>query len=228
MIVFNPQGATQSRLLAAIEKLLPTDEKNTLIVQRLGTDGRSVELAGFVDSTNVLSGVSTALLETGAIDEVRASDVVLLAEPTAAFSGYYVINDAANALNNQDARRLLATSNELIARSPSNTPLWYLRAAGHLMAGKNAATIGDVRVARLLENYSSGSLRFGTLQRFQGGLRLQLEALIRLGASASLTTFIDSSGGFGDSPTTSHGTEQSRLDDCLRCTPPGMRTHMRK
>ncbi len=151
---------------------------------------RALSLCGVVESEELLGLVESRLPALAGVDAVDVGSVILADQR--AFSGAHVWghHDVHAAVREWRPEDVVDATTRLIRRGYSWPDAWFLRAAGHLMEGREADAVGDVRIARAIESDRSyyRSQRFRAIERVQGPVRTQLERMVALGPASSIVS----------------------------------------
>ncbi len=159
---------------SAVEHMLPPSATGTYVVENFDWDSRkarvvgmgSQEMADRLASMQGFMSVDTDgyIVQEPARDPVGAVGIAYAdaLDAMARYDGGYVVEAAGDVVRFSGNRREVAAA------------AWFLRAAGHIMQGQTDQARAALRVASRLDDLNR-SVRYYTLERFQGPQRMWLE-----------------------------------------------------
>ncbi len=170
-----------------LEKILNTLPSCLLRVQAYSPSSQKLCLCGFIESPEYLQTLKQAIANVKGIRGVDTRDVVVAGKCSASSQRDWGYTDLYRGLRNTDGNAMTEAATALIRSGQGTVDVWYLRAAGHLMASQRDQAVGDIRVAMALDGSSFyRSQRFSPLQRVQGNLREELERMVAFGVCLSV------------------------------------------
>ena len=189
MIMAPGKDASPVDYVRVIEKLLPATPGNAVRVRSRGAAGGEVILCGVVPSEDDRQQLQTALSHLRFTASVNVEPVMVVDRAPSADVSFLLYRDALLGLKRRNSGEIIEPATRIIRKGDGKAAVWYLKAAGHLLAGERSTAVGDVRIAVALEGrhaLTPHSARFDVLRHFQGKPRIDLEQMISAGESLSL------------------------------------------
>lgn len=159
---------------SAVEHMLPPSASGTYVVENFDWESREARVVGMgtremADRLAAMQGFMSVNTD-GYIVQEPARD------PVGAVGIAYA--DALDAMARYDGEGMVESAGEVVRSSGNRQEVaaaaWFLRAAGHIMQGQDDQARAALRVASRLDDLNR-SVRYYTLERFQGPQRMWLE-----------------------------------------------------
>ncbi len=177
--------------LTVVDQLLGRGAE-PIAVQQYDPQRSELTLCGIVSTDARRQALVAGLRGLENVKTVRINQVLVADELAFAGSTGFEYDDCMDALTGQQGPQVVNLADTMLRRGRIESRIWYLRAAGHLLAGRTEQAVGDLRVAQLMDSRDAPSAqgrpspRFAALRKFQGTHRLTLERLIAQGRASCL------------------------------------------